>query len=74
MDGLWSIVLIGIVGWVLASGILAALGGFDFIASVEKGDSPRSVTFKISRFVLFPMIILAAAIIAMFEIFKGGAR
>ena len=64
----------GVAGWFLAGFIFACLGGFRVIREAEAAATPKTASYWLSLFVLYPVILARAAMIAAFEIMRGGAR
>ena len=76
MDGALTALQFAIAAWLLAGGFLGLLGGFNFIRRVEssKGHEPKTWAYWATLIVLCPIILLRAAIWAMWAVAKDGAR
>jgi hypothetical protein len=72
MDG----ALEALAAWLLASIFLGLAGGFKLIRRVESsnGQLPKTWLYWTTLIVLYPVILMRAAIWAMWEIMIGGAR
>jgi hypothetical protein len=76
MDYLITVVSPFIVGWLAAAILVGLTGGFNFIRRVElsNGQLRKTPTYWLTLIILYPIILLRAAIRAMWETTIGGAR
>jgi hypothetical protein len=74
MDGIPPLLAWLIAGWLLAGLFLGVLGGFAFVRRVDGGEQPKSWLYRMTLLVLYPVILLRAALWAMWEVMIGGAR
>jgi hypothetical protein len=65
-----------LAGWLAAAILVGLTGGFDFIRRVDLSNGPERKTpiYWLTLVILYPIILLRAAIWAMWETMKGGAR
>jgi len=76
MDYLITVVSPFLAGWLAAAIVVGLTGGFNFIRRVElsNGREPNTPIYWLTLVILYPIILLRAAIWAMWETMKGGAR
>jgi hypothetical protein len=76
MDYLITVVSPFLAGWLAAAIIVGLTGGFNFIRRVElsNGQLRKTPIYWLTLIILYPIILLRAAIRAMWETMKGGAR
>ncbi len=76
MDYLITVVSPFLAGWLAAAIVVGLTGGFNFIRRVElsNGREPKTPIYWLTLVILYPIILLRAAIWAMWETMKGGAR
>ena len=76
MDYLITVVSPFLAGWLAAATIVGLTGGFNFIHRVElsNGQLAKTPTYWLTLVILYPIVLLRAAIWAMWETMKGGAR
>jgi hypothetical protein len=76
MDYLITVVSPFISGWLAAAIVVGLTGGFNFIRRVElsNGRERKTPIYWLTLIILYPIILLRAAIWAMWETMKGGAR
>jgi hypothetical protein len=65
-----------LAGWLAAAILVGLTGGFDFIRRVDlsNGRERKTPIYWLTLIILYPIILLRAAIWAMWETMKGGAR
>ena len=76
MDYLITVVSPFLAGWLAAAIVVGLTGGFNFIRRVElsNGQLRKTPTYWLTLVILYPIILLRAAIWATWETMKGGAR
>jgi hypothetical protein len=73
MDGWLIIALIG-GAWLAAGVALGTAGGFDLIQRIDLNKEPKTAKYRFTLLIIYPTILVRAALRAMLETLTGGAR
>jgi hypothetical protein len=71
----WMIIVLFVAGaWLVAGVAVGMAGGFDLIRRTELNKEPKTAKYWLTLLIIYPTILVRAAIWAMWETMIGGAR